>query len=103
MGQSTAETFLVFAQIALGVLIVVFFRKIEFDRTVHHQVSRTSDSNYLRFFGVGDWSSICENIVRGNPEVLQGFTKLTGFAGRLTQQIKFGTVPPENGSHWAPS
>ncbi|MNN44432.1 hypothetical protein D3C81_1587230 [compost metagenome] len=39
MGQSTAETFLVFAQIALCVLIVVLFGKIEFDRAAHHQVS----------------------------------------------------------------
>ncbi|MNL31134.1 hypothetical protein D3C87_1529060 [compost metagenome] len=39
VGQSTAETFLVFAQIALRVLIVVLFGKIELDRAVHHQVS----------------------------------------------------------------
>ncbi|MNI87557.1 hypothetical protein D3C73_1447650 [compost metagenome] len=39
VGQSTAETILVFAQIALRVLIVILFGKIEFDRAVHHQVS----------------------------------------------------------------
>ncbi|MNC75156.1 hypothetical protein D3C75_1266420 [compost metagenome] len=64
--QLTAKTVLVLAQITLGVFVVVLLGKFEFDRVVHHHVSRTDDS-HLRDQGVSFRSSSCENFVRKSP------------------------------------